>query len=94
MLGDGQKSSPPPLLTRGERELLKHVRAAGEEGLFAEQLEAAELDSIRRSSVRVLVSRMVRKGVLYGKHADIRRYRVGRPRLVYRETRLGKEVVL
>jgi hypothetical protein len=91
---ESKPKSSPPKVTRGERQLLKHVRAAGVDGIYASQLEDSQLDSIQRDSVRVLVSRMVKKGLLYSRVVEKRRYKIGRPRLIYLETQMGKEIDL
>lgn len=90
MLEDKPKSSSPPRVTRGERELLKRIRAAGG-GISAWQLENESVDSLKKESIHVLISRLVKKGILTG---EDKRWQKGRPRKLYVETSLGKEIVL
>lgn len=87
------KNSQPLPPTRGERELLKWVRVRGEIGIRSIDLERMPLDSVKSVSVRVLLLRLVRKGLLRILREE-KHYGSGRPMHVYVETEDGKKVNL
>lgn len=90
MLESKQKNSNASRVTRGERELLKRIRAAGG-AASAWQLEQEAVDSVKKESIHVLISRLVKKGILTG---EGKRWQKGRSRKLYIETSLGKEIDL